>query len=147
MIEKILERARSKALEYIHKSNEEASKNGNTLDFERFCGKKEAYEDMLVFVQEVAKEYGNVEVGEIVIYDGEPFAIETVKCTKEPCREKMLTIIAKEVHLYQKGEVKKDCSTCANNTDFEEIDNGCYMCCKGLENNYVPKIAPYQNGE
>jgi hypothetical protein len=59
MIEKILEMARSKALEYIHKSNVEASENGNTLDFERFCGKKEAYEDMLVFVQEVAKEYGN----------------------------------------------------------------------------------------
>lgn len=57
MIEKILERARTKSREYIHKSNEEASKNGNTLDFERFCGKKEAYEDMLVFVQEVAKEY------------------------------------------------------------------------------------------
>lgn len=59
MIEKILERARTKSREYIHKSNEEASKNGNTLDFERFCGKKEAYEDMLVFVQEEAKEYGN----------------------------------------------------------------------------------------
>ena len=56
MIEKILERARTKSREYIHKSNEEASKNGNTLDFERFCGKKEAYEDMLVFVQEEAKE-------------------------------------------------------------------------------------------
>lgn len=62
-------------------------------------------------VQEVAKEYGkdtnvhsNVEVGGIVMYDGEPFAIETVKCTKEPCRDKMLTMIAKEVHTYQKGE-------------------------------------------
>lgn len=58
MFEKILEYARIKALEYIHKSNVEASENGNTLDFERFYGKKEAYEDMLVFVQEVAKDGG-----------------------------------------------------------------------------------------
>ena len=26
-----------------------------------------------------------------------------------------------------------------NDTDFDEVDNGCYMCCKGLENNYQPK--------
>jgi hypothetical protein len=31
-----------------------------------------------------------------------------------------------------------DCKTCANYTDFNEVDNGCYMCCKGLENNYQP---------
>lgn len=37
---------------------------------------------------------------------------------------------------YTEGE--KDCNTCANNTDFDEVDNGCYMCCKGLENNYEP---------
>ena len=62
------------------------------------------YVDVVEIVQEVAKEYGNVEVGEIVMYDGEPFAIETVKCTKEPCRDKMLTMIAREAHIYQKGE-------------------------------------------
>lgn len=33
----------------------------------------------------------------------------------------------------------KDCNSCANHTDFDEVDNGCYMCCKGLENNYQPK--------
>ena len=33
----------------------------------------------------------------------------------------------------------KDCNTCANNTDFDEVDNGCYMCCKGYEDNYQPK--------
>lgn len=32
-----------------------------------------------------------------------------------------------------------ECKTCANYTDFNEVDNGCYMCCKGLENNYKPK--------
>ena len=30
------------------------------------------------------------------------------------------------------------CITCANYTDPYEVDNGCYMCCKGLEDNYVP---------
>lgn len=30
------------------------------------------------------------------------------------------------------------CDTCANYTDPDEVDNGCYMCCKGLEDNYVP---------
>ena len=33
----------------------------------------------------------------------------------------------------------KDCDNCANNTDWDEVDRGCYMCCKGLENNYQPK--------
>lgn len=32
-----------------------------------------------------------------------------------------------------------NCNTCANYTDFDEVDNGCYLCCKGLENNYEPK--------
>ncbi len=43
--------------------------------------------------------------------------------------------------------VRSKCDNCANYTDADEIDNGCYMCCKGLENNYVPKNAPYQKGE
>jgi hypothetical protein len=33
---------------------------------------------------------------------------------------------------------RKDCNTCANNTEPDEIDNGCYMCCKGIEDNYQP---------
>lgn len=36
-------------------------------------------------------------------------------------------------------EITKDCNTCANNTEPDEIDNGCYMCCKGIEDNYQPK--------
>lgn len=32
----------------------------------------------------------------------------------------------------------RDCNTCANNTAPDEVDNGCYMCCKGLEDNYEP---------
>lgn len=32
----------------------------------------------------------------------------------------------------------RDCSNCANNTEPDEIDNGCYMCSKGLENSFVP---------
>lgn len=32
----------------------------------------------------------------------------------------------------------RDCSNCANYNDPDEVDNGCYMCCKGLENNFLP---------
>lgn len=40
----------------------------------------------------------------------------------------------------QEEQKEKDCNNCANATeDFNnEVDTGCYMCCKGLENNYVP---------
>ena len=40
---------------------------------------------------------------------------------------------------YELGEkIEKDCKTCVNSTDDfnNDIDNGCYLCCKGLENNY-----------
>lgn len=40
---------------------------------------------------------------------------------------------------YQPKGDQKDCNTCANYTEPDEIDNGCYMCCKGLEDNYKPK--------
>ena len=40
---------------------------------------------------------------------------------------------------YQPKEIAKDCNNCANYTEPDEVDNGCYMCCKGLENNYQPK--------
>ena len=35
----------------------------------------------------------------------------------------------------------KVCDNCVNLTDDfnNEVDNGCYMCCKGLENNFEPK--------
>lgn len=35
-------------------------------------------------------------------------------------------------------EEAKDCNNCVNHTEFDEIDNGCYMCCKELEDNYEP---------
>jgi transcriptional regulator with XRE-family HTH domain len=41
-----------------------------------------------------------------------------------------------EEFMYTK--IERDCNTCANNTAPDEIDNGCYMCSKGLENNYEP---------
>lgn len=41
--------------------------------------------------------------------------------------------------LYKPKGDQKDCNTCANYTEPDEIDNGCYMCCKGLEDNYQPK--------
>lgn len=38
-----------------------------------------------------------------------------------------------------KKQYSKDCSNCKNYTEPDEVDNGCYMCCKGFENNYEPK--------
>lgn len=40
----------------------------------------------------------------------------------------------------QEERKEKDCNNCANATeDFnDEVDTGCYLCCKGLENNYAP---------
>lgn len=40
---------------------------------------------------------------------------------------------------YQPEENSKDCSSCANNTEPDEVDNGCYMRRKGLEDNYEPE--------
>ena len=40
---------------------------------------------------------------------------------------------------YQPKETSKDCNNCANNTELDEVDNGCYMCCKGFEDNFQPK--------
>ena len=31
------------------------------------------------------------------------------------------------------------CTTCARYTGTNEIDNRCYLCCKGIEDNYVGK--------
>jgi hypothetical protein len=39
----------------------------------------------------------------------------------------------------QINTIEKDCNTCDNYTEPDEVDNGCYMCCKGLEYNYYPK--------
>lgn len=37
------------------------------------------------------------------------------------------------------SQTEEDCSNCENYTEPDEVDNGCYMCCKGFENNYSPK--------
>lgn len=49
----------------------------------------------------------------------------------------------------EQGESKKDCYNCANSVDdfCNEVDTGCYMCCKGFENNYVPINAEMEQGE
>ena len=40
---------------------------------------------------------------------------------------------------YSEKETSKDCNNCTNNTELDEVDNGCYMCCKGFEDNFQPK--------
>ena len=42
--------------------------------------------------------------------------------------------IVKEVAKEYKAPIR--CLTCARYTDADEIDNGCYLCCKGMEDNY-----------
>ena len=39
---------------------------------------------------------------------------------------------------YENKNEFKNCDNCKNNTDYNEVDRGCYMCCKGIENNYEP---------
>lgn len=46
----------------------------------------------------------------------------------------------KAIKIVKHGGVDKDCNNCANYTESDEIDNGCYLCCKGYENNYKPKV-------
>lgn len=41
--------------------------------------------------------------------------------------------------IVKQSGVYKDCNNCANYTEPDEVDNGCYLCCKGYENNYEPK--------
>lgn len=55
------------------------------------------------------------------------------------CLKKKIIEIVNQVAESYKEEMHRDCSNCANNTEPDEVDNGCYMCCKGLENNYKPK--------
>lgn len=45
----------------------------------------------------------------------------------------------KAIKIVKKGGVDKDCNNCDNYTEPDEVDNGCYLCCKGYENNYKPK--------
>ena len=53
--------------------------------------------------------------------------------------------IVQEVAKEYKAPVR--CSTCANYTDTDEIDNGCYLCCKGIEDNYVAMKNSHRNSD
>ena len=44
------------------------------------------------------------------------------------------------IEIVKQGCVTKNCNNCANYTESDEVDNGCYLCCKGYENNYEPKV-------
>lgn len=52
----------------------------------------------------------------------------------EECKQKVENFIEN----MDRFEEKRDCNNCANSTEPDEVDNGCYMCCKGYENNYKP---------
>ena len=45
----------------------------------------------------------------------------------------------KAIEIVKQGGVAKDCNNCANYTLPDELDN-CYLCCKGYEDNYEPKV-------
>lgn len=44
------------------------------------------------------------------------------------------------IKIVKHGGVTKNCNNCANYTEPDEVDNGCYLCCMGYENNYEPKV-------
>lgn len=44
------------------------------------------------------------------------------------------------IEIVKQSGLDKDCNNCANYTEPDEVDNGCYLCCKGYENNYEPKV-------
>ena len=130
MIEKALEKLKEKCKESYEIWV--ANKEDKYAD-----GKNEGFIEALNLVQEVAKEYCNNIILDFLQFvrdnaDREEFDNEDGWALSD------LITLATEFAPYQKGEPKKDCNTCANNTDFDEVDNGCYMCCKGLENNYEP---------
>ena len=47
--------------------------------------------------------------------------------------------IVQEVAKQYTEPVNKRCLTCANYDGEEIVDNICYLCCKGFEDNYVAK--------
>lgn len=53
--------------------------------------------------------------------------------------EQVGNALDKAIGIVKQGGVDKDCSNCANYTEPDEVDNGCYLCCKGYENNYKSK--------
>ena len=46
----------------------------------------------------------------------------------------------KAIEIVKQGGATKSCNNCANYTEPDEVDNGCYLCCKGYEDNYEPKV-------
>ena len=57
-------------------------------------------------------------------YNGHKIAVESYEIVQE---------VAKEY------KAPSRCITCARYTDADTIDNICYLCCKGIEDNYVTK--------
>ena len=47
---------------------------------------------------------------------------------------------AQAIEIVKQGGATKNCNNCANYTEPDEVDNGCYLCCKGYEDNYEPKV-------
>ena len=47
--------------------------------------------------------------------------------------------VNKAIEIVKQGGVSKDCNNCANYTLPDKLDN-CYLCCKGYEDNYEPKV-------
>ena len=58
---------------------------------------------------------------------------------KEYCVRAQYEAYATAIEIVKQGGITYDCNNCANYTEPDEIDNGCYLCCKGYENNYKPK--------
>lgn len=48
--------------------------------------------------------------------------------------------IDRAIEIVKQGGVTKNCNNCANYTEPDEVDNGCYLCCKGYEDDYEPKV-------
>lgn len=46
----------------------------------------------------------------------------------------------KAIEIVKQGGATKNCNNCANYTESDEVDNGCYLCCKGYEDNYESKV-------
>ena len=52
----------------------------------------------------------------------------------------MECVVENAIEIAKQGGATKNCSNCANYTEPDEVDNGCYLCCKGYEDNYEPKV-------
>ena len=53
--------------------------------------------------------------------------------------ENVRNVLDKAIEIVKQDGVSKDCNNCANYTLPDKLDN-CYLCCKGYEDNYEPKV-------